>query len=152
MAVCCSTDIHLFSIERPMWSTREATERPLRSATKATERSLSWPTERPACQTVQCHHKLNKAATSEASLYQISKCLCKQKSSCDLFVDDNLLYRRSARIHWQDANYRKKQEREPSRINIHQILKILKKKRARKRVQNAFCHCFPKTLCGFILA
>ena len=145
MAVCCSTDSRLFATERPLWSTREATERPLRSATKVTERSLSLPTERPVCQTVQCDRKLNKVATSEASLYQIPKCLRKQKSSCDRLVDDNLLYRRSARTRCKDVNYRKKREREPSRINIPQILKILKKKRTRKTVKNAFCHCFPKT-------
>ena len=145
MAIRCSTDSRLFATEKSLWSTREATERPLRSATKATERSLSLPTERPVCQTVQCGRKLNKAATSEASVYQIAKCLCKQKSSCDKLVDDNLLYRRSVRTRCKDVNYRKKREREPSRINIPQILKILKKKRARKTVQSAFRHCFPNT-------
>ena len=141
----CSTDSRLFATEKPLWSTREATERPLRSATKATKRSLSLLTERPVCQTVQCDRKQNKAATSEASVYQIAHCLCKQKSSCDKLVDDNLLYRRSARTRCRDVNFRKKREREPSRINIPQILKILKKKRARKTVQNAFLHCFSNT-------
>ena len=144
MAVRCSTDSRLFATEKPLWSTREATERPLRSATKATKRSLSLPTERPVCQTVQCDRKLNKAATSEASVYQIANCLCKQTSSCDKLVDDNLLYRRSG-TRCRDVNFRKKREREPSRVNIPQILKILKKKRARKTVQNAFLHCFPNT-------
>lgn len=137
MAVRSSTDSRRFATERPLWSTREATERPLRSATKATER--------PVCQTVQCDRKLNKVATSEAPLCQTAKCLCKQKSSCVKLVEDSLLYRRSARIRRKDVNYRKKHDREPSRISIPQILKILKKKCARKTLQNAFRHCFPKT-------
>lgn len=147
MAVRSSTDSRTcrFATERPLWSTREATERPLRSATKATERSLSLATERPVCQTVQCDRKLSKVATSEAPLCQIAKCLCEQKSSCVKLVYDSLLFRRSARTRCKDVNYRKKREREPSRINISQILKILKKKCARKTLQDSFRHCFPKT-------
>lgn len=145
MAVRSSTDSRRFATERPLWSTSEATERPLRSATKATERALSLATERPVCQTVQCDRKLNKVATSEAPLCQTAKCLCKQKSSCVKLVDDSLLYRRSARNRRKDVNYRKERDREPSRISIPQILKILKKKCVRKTLQNTFRHCFPKT-------
>lgn len=113
MAVRSSTDSCRcwFATERPLWSTRQATERPWRSATKATERFLSLATEKPVCQMFQCDGKLNKVATSEAPL-------------CYILVCDSLLQGRCARTCSKDVNYRKKREREPSRINISQIFLI----------------------------